>query len=267
MYPVRTLLLPIFLSLLAMPLFAGEKLVIAGTGDSQSVLRALAERFNQAHPDVEVVIPDSIGSGGGIKGLTKGRFKLARTARPVKTKEQTGTLLEHLFALSPIVFVASTELNGTANLTRQQITDIYSGKLDNWQTLRGPDATLLPVDREPGDSSRSVIEKQIAEFKQLNAVAKIFYNTPEAVAAITSHQNTFGYLPLAMTKGHNLQHFSFEGVAPTPENIRSGSYPFVTRFYLVSDGEPQGVAAQFIDYLKSPDAVSILQTHGLLPSE
>jgi phosphate transport system substrate-binding protein len=248
------------------PVFAKDRLVIAGTGDSQTILRMLAQEYNQSQADVEVVIPDSIGSGGGVRGLAKGRFPLARTARPVKEKEQTGNLKEHLFALSPVVFVSSSALNESGSLQSQQVLDIYSGKINQWDEIGGQSEPIYAVDREPGDSSRSVIEKNLAGFKELNSVAKVFFSTPEATAAIAQHDNTLGYLPMSIALVQGLNIFAIDGVTPDAQSVNAGTYPFVTRFYLVSDGEPVGNAKRFIDYLKSPEAIAILNENGLIPA-
>lgn len=265
MYLRRSLLIVLSLCVV-LPAYAKDRLVIAGTGDSQTILRVLAQEYNQSQTDVEVVIPDSIGSGGGIRGLAKGRFTLARTARPVKDKEQTGSLQEHLFALSPVVFVTSTALNESGSLSSQQILDIYSGKISQWDEVGGQNAPIYAVDREPGDSSRSVIEKKLPGFKELNSVAKVFFSTPEATEAIAQHDNTLGYLPMSIAMAQELNIFTINGIAPDVQSVNAGTYPYVTRFYLVSDGEPTGHEKRFIDYLKSSEARTILNENGLIPT-
>ncbi|MDB4470643.1 substrate-binding domain-containing protein, partial [Deltaproteobacteria bacterium] len=67
---------------------AQEQLVIDGTGDSQQLLRQLAQAYEAANPDSKIIVPDSSGSSGGVKALLKGKTDLARIARPLKAKEK-----------------------------------------------------------------------------------------------------------------------------------------------------------------------------------
>ena len=77
-YPVLVLTLAVLAGLFGLrpsaSMAAGEAvLTIPGTGDSQDVLRLLAERFQRDNPDVTVEIPDSVGSTGGIRLVQIGR--------------------------------------------------------------------------------------------------------------------------------------------------------------------------------------------------
>ena len=79
------------------------RLVIPGTGDSQSVLLLLAQRFEELHPGTTVIIPDSIGSGGGIRAVAEGTAVIARIARTLNEREREYGLTYRVFATSPAV--------------------------------------------------------------------------------------------------------------------------------------------------------------------
>ena len=134
----------------------GESLTIAGTGDSQELLRALAEKFEENHPQVDVIVPDSVGSSGGIREVLDGKSQLARIARPLTEKEISLDFHEVVFARSPVVFVVHPSVTAVDNLSYAQVIAIYSGEIQNWQQLGGEDKTLYVVNREGGDSSRVV---------------------------------------------------------------------------------------------------------------
>lgn len=246
---------------------AEQPLVIAGTGDSQSLLRLIAERFMAQHPGYPIDIPDSIGSGGGIRGVLKERFEMARTARPLKPDEQDGTLVEYPFALSPIVFCAEPSVSGVKDLSSAQVIGIFTGAITRWDRVGGPPAPIYPVDREAGDSSRTIIEQRMAGFKAARSIAKIFYTTPETVEAIAEHHYTLGFLPLGLAKSHGLAIFSIDGVSPDRDSVGNGRYPYVTVFYLVCRGRPSKSARMFIDYLYRKDGVDIIEQQGLIPVE
>ncbi len=253
-----------FLSLLLISMaIHAETLVIAGTGDSQNLLRKLASEFEKQHPGITIEVPDTIGSKGGIRAVASGQVKLARTARAVKPSEPKG-LVEYRFAISPLVLVAHPTAEGVSDITSAQILNIYSGRIDNWNKLGGPRNRLYAVDRELGDSSRSVLEKKLSGFKTVESIAKIFYSTPDTVDALSQHEFTFGYLPMSEAVNTHLKILTVDGVEPSKENIKSGSYSYSMSFYLVTKGEAIGLPKKFIDFTHSEPAKKIISDFGLV---
>jgi len=244
---------------------ASDRLEIAGTGDSQSLLRMLAQQFMQSRPGLTIEIPDSIGSGGGIKGLLANQYELVRTARPLKAKEQDGTLVEYPFAISPVVFAVHPSVTGIDNLTTTQIIGIYSGAITSWDQLGGPTSPIYPVDREPGDSSRVILESHMPGFREMKSVAKIFYTTPETAAAVSQHKYTIGFLPHGLALDAQLQVASIDGFAPEVEDIKNGSYPYVCTYFLVARKSASSLATEFINFIYSPDARALMTKRGLIP--
>lgn len=244
---------------------SGDTVVIAGTGDSQSLLRLLADSFMEQYPQHTIEVPDSVGSGGGIKQLLHNKCTLARTARHIKEKEQDGTLVEQAFALSPVALVTHPSVTGVTELSSTQITDIFSGKIDRWSQVGGPDQPVYPVDREPGDSSRSILEQQLQGFKSLKSIAKIFYSTPETAEAITRNRNTIGYLPLPIALQRKLNILAIDGIHPSQQTIEDRTYPYFSTFFLISRKNltSQG-ARQFIEFISTPTAQALIEKNGLI---
>jgi len=241
-----------------------ENLVIAGTGDSQSVLRKLAVLFEEQNQGITVEVPDSIGSGGGIKAISRHEVGLARTARPLKKKERSEDLTEIMFARSPVVFVASPG-SVVNNVSTQQVLDIFSGKIKNWKELGGPDHKLYPVDREQGDSSRKILSKHVPGFKEIQSVGKVFYTTPETAEAIGLHEFTFGFVPLSIALEHNLHILSLDGQVATTENVKSGTYTLLTPFFLILSKQSGPLARRFVDFVFTPDARELMVNNGVYP--
>ncbi len=237
---------------------AQSSLTVAGTGDSQVLLRLLGQQFETVHPGLTIKVPDSIGSGGGLKAILRGKADLARTARPLEEKEKPG-LVEILFAKSPIVFVVHTTVTGITHLTMEQIQGIYAGKYRNWQELGGPDHKIYVVDREADDSSRRLITQTFPAFSPLDSVVTIAYSTPETVNLLAKNLFTIGYLPLSVAQHDHLTILALDGVIPT-----APSYPLVTPFYLVSKVPPTDLAKQFIEFVWSPPAQQIMKETGVL---
>ena len=248
--------------------FASETVKVCGTGDSQKVLRLVADAFMEENPGIKVEVPDSIGSSGGIRATADGSCDIGRVARPIKGKETALQLHYELFAYSPVVFAANRNRRDVAGLTTDEIIAVFSGRTTEWEQLGGsPPGKIYVAHREPGDSCRSVIEKNIAQFTKMEIAAEqIIFSTPELVATLEAHVNTIGYLPLAMTPGTGLHVLALNGVVPSDDNVRNGSYPLAVPLGIVWKDGLSPAAKAFKDYLFTTKAQHILNVNGTVPA-
>lgn len=241
-----------------------KQLVIPGTGDSQALLRKLAALYSK-NRSVSVEIPESIGSGGGIRSVITGKSELARVARPLTDKESAYGLKYRVFAQAPIVFAVSPGVVGTRNLSFEQILGIYSGKIQQWEELGGG-GKIYVMNREDGDSSRTALENLIPGFKEIAAPAGgMVYSTPDAVQTLIDSPNTIGYLPMPVTVGTELNILQIQNVAPTAANVRGKKYQLVVPFAVVWKDTLSPPAQNFLDFLSSPAARKLMLENGTVP--
>ena len=245
---------------------AQEKIVIAGTGDSQELLRILAMAFEQANPGTKVEIPDAIGTSGGVKATAEDKCDIGRTARPIKDTEKAYNLNYQVFACSPVVFAVNPSVKGITNLTFEQIVGIFSGKITFWSELGGQKEKIYIAQREEGDSCRGVLEGGIPGWKEIKQFSgEVIFSTPEEVSTIARYENTIGYIPLSMVKGTRLIVLKVAGAYPSPEDVKNGSYKLVVPFGLVWKGQLKGLAKNFVDFIFSPEGQRIITENGALP--
>jgi len=246
---------------------AAEKITVCGTGDSQALLRLLAAAFEKDNPGIAVEVPNSIGSSGGIKATFKGKCDLGRIARPLKKKEKRYELSWLFFARSPVVFFANRSLTNIPSLTSEQIVNIYSGKTILWQDVGNLTGRIFVAGRECGDSSRSIIEKNLTGFKEIqDYTGKTLYTTPETVETVLQNDNTIGYSSLSALLGRENAHiFHIDNIAPDHSSVTEETYDLTTPFSLVWRKDVSEQALQFIDFLDSPEAVNIIIKNGAFP--
>ena len=246
---------------------SSKVLVIPGTGDSQVLLQSLAQLFTRNRPGITVEIPESIGSGGGIRAVMKGKNEIARVARPITEKESSHGLTSRIFAQSPIVIAVSPGMVGVTNLSFAQIVDIYAGKIQQWDSLGGG-GKIYVMHREPGDSSRTQLEGIIPGFKEISAPAgAVVYSTPEAVHTLLTTPNTIGYLPLSAVTGTTIKVLSVQDIPPSPANVRQKKYQLVVPLALVWKDTLSPLAQDFLDFLSSPAARKLMLENGAIPVE
>jgi phosphate transport system substrate-binding protein len=247
--------------------FAGEKISVPGTGDSQELLRELASAFEQKLSSVgKVEVPESVGSTGGIKALLADRATLARTARALHESEVQQGLKSVQFAVSPVVFTVHPSVTGIDNLNSRDIVDIYAGRIVDWREVGARRNRIYAVSREPGDSSLQVIKKKLEGFDDITAPsAKVIFNTPDTVRTLINHRFTLGYVPLSAIKDSDLKVMKLDNVYPSAESVLDGSYPLVVPYYIAYRDEPMGLAKAFIDFIFSDEGRKIIENSGAIP--
>lgn len=251
----------------AAPCRAHETITICGTGDSQHLLRVLGHFFEESHHDTTIHVPDSVGSSGGIRLTAEGQCELGRTARPLKEKEKKYNLQYTLFASSPVVFIVHENVP-VSDMTSEQATAVLSGKIHNWRQLGGDDMNILIANREAGDSSRTALEKNIPALKDIsNWAGETIFSTQETIDTVSRYKGTVSFAPLAMANAPKVRILTYNGVAPTPENVQAGLYPLTVPLGLVWREELSGSSKAFVEFIKTPQAKKILLQNGAIPAE
>ena len=238
-----------------------EVLVIPGTGDSQAVLRGLAEAFMRANPGARVEVPDSVGSSGGRKAVLDGKATLGRVANSSTEKEAAGGLAYLEFARTPVVFAVHPGVEGVVDITPEQALGVYSGTIRDWSGLGGRPGKIYPLAREEGDSSWQIVREKLPGFKDVAAPAgKVFYTTPETVRALEEHAGTIAFGPLAMFTDRKARVLSLEGIPPL-----GSDYPLFTRLGLIWKGKPGPLAQRFLDFVRGPQGAAVIRRNSCVP--
>lgn len=242
---------------------AAEELRIVGTGDGLQLLRDVAARFNEGAAGTEVVVPDSIGSGGGIAAVTAGDERIARVARVLKPSEQAVGLQYVPFARIPSVFFVHPSA-GVRSLTSGQLRAIFEGKSRSWADVGGNDVKIRVVRREDGDSTLQVLRASMPGWKDLTFTdrSKLAVTTQDAVDTVRTVQGAIGFAPYTEALGDELTVLAVDGLLPTDPGYPSAvELAFVFR----SEALPP-TARSFIDFARSATARTLMRAEGAFPS-
>ena len=231
------------------------------------VVRILGSAFEKANPGVLIVVPDSVGSDGGIKAAVAGECDFGRVARPLTAQEKKLKLTYRVVSFASVVFLVdpATEVE---NLSSKQIVDIFSGKVAAWTEIGGKGGKIAVVNREAKDSSRGLLNTHVDGFKAIgNPVGATAVKASEAVELLKKTPGAVGYLPAAMAKGSNLKVVKYNGVAPTAESVAQGFYKIAIPFGLVWKGELKPAAKRFFQFIKSDEGKKIIKGYGTVPAD
>jgi len=245
-----------------------ETLEIPGTGACEVLLRALAEAFNVNRTD-RVMVPPSIGSSGGIRAVIGDQAIMARVAQPLKDQEKAHGLRYLVFSRDLVIFAGGARVM-VKNLTQAQLLDIYAGKITDWRELGGGPAPIRVLARQPGDSSLLVIQEHLPEFRNITFPqgVKMPHTDPKMLQLVEKYKYSIAWLTFSALKGTQatIHPLALDGIAPTPENARSGKYQLICDYALVfKETRLNNLARSFIDFIFSKPAQQLMKQYGVIP--
>ncbi len=245
-------------------------IAIGGSDAVYPLMKALTTEFVKTHPRTEFRYAPESETLGGLTGLGDGSLTIALASREVTAEEQAKYKIRpYSLAKDGLAFAVSAPIELTA-LTKQQIMDIYSGKVTNWKEVGGPDATIVAFTRPAKTSPTQLLGKALwgSDFTMAPTVTEMF--TPKNMSdALPNTPNAIGYISMAdvLYLKLPLKMISIDGVAPTADNLTSGKYLLFRPFLVVAKEEPDASVKEFINFVQSEAGVKIIQAMGYVPGK
>ena len=164
-------------------------------------------------------------------------------------------------ALDGVAVVVNPE-NTVADLTVEQIAQIFSGEITNWSELGGADAEIAVFGRESGSGTRSAFE-EIVGVEDACAYTNEYSSTGDMVGAVAGNPNAIGYASLSAVD-ESVVAVKVNGVAPSEATVKDGTYEIQRPFVMVTkEGAELSEAAQaFLDYAMSADVAEYIAAAG-----
>ena len=231
-----------------------------GSTSMEKVIGALGESFMELNPGVTFTY-NPTGSGSGITAVQEGRCDIGLSSRSLKDEEKAEGLTETVLAYDGIAVIVHPD-NPVADLSLETIAKIYTGEITNWKDVGGEDAEIVVIGREAGSGTRDGFES-ITGTKDACKYRQELTSTGDVITAVSQNPAAIGYASLASVKD-TVKAVTVDGVAPTEETVKDGTYTVQRPFVLVTkDGVALSETAQaFFDYATSADAAPIIAAAG-----
>ena len=234
-----------------------------GSTSMEKVIGALSEQFMTDNSGVSVTY-DATGSGAGIEAASNGSADIGLSSRALKDEEKASGLVGTTVALDGIAVIVNPA-NKVADLTVEQIAQIFTGEITDWSQLGGEAGTISCIGREAGSGTRDGFES-ITKTKDACKMDQELTSTGAVIEAVAGNPNAIGYASLSSVKD-SVKALSIGGVTPTEASVKDGSYAVQRPFILVTktDGELSETAQAFFDFATSADANEIISAAGAVP--
>ena len=235
--------------------------VTNGSTSMESVMGSLIEAFKEVQPDVQVQYTGS-GSGAGITSAQDGTADIGLASRDLKDDE-TG-VKQITVAKDGIAIIVNPE-NPVADLSIEQIAQIFTGEITNWSDLGGNDGQIVPIGREAGSGTRDGFES-ITGTEDACVYQNELTSTGEVIANVASNPNAIGYASLSAVDD-TVKALTVGGVAPSEDTVLDGTYAIQRNFnFILSDSTELSDAAQaFVDWATSTEASDLIAGAGAVP--
>lgn len=234
----------------------GEKLsgtiTAVGSTAMQPLAEEAADKFMGKHPDVQITVQGG-GSGTGLSQVSQGACDIGNSDIFAEEKEgiDAAQLVDHKVIVQAFAVVANPGV-GVESLTKQQIQDIFTGKVTNWKQVGGNDQKVFLVNRAKGSGTRATFKKSVMDGTE-EAKGDVEQDSSGTVHQIISETaGAVSYLAIAYLDD-KVQAIKIDGAAPTEEDIASGKYPFWSYGHMYTKGEPRPVVKAFIDFVLSDE--------------
>jgi phosphate transport system substrate-binding protein len=265
---MRPLKIVLCFALLVARLALAEPIRVGGTGSASPLMQELGLAYARLHPGstIQVMMPPP-GTGGGVSMLIAGKLDVALAGRKLKPEEQSQVGAVFPYARTPLVFAGRGQRK--SGFTRDQISDLYSGRLSHWDDV----VAIRLLMRSPYESDTlqlRALSPAVSEALQL-AFARpgMTYaeNDIDAIDLLARIPGSFGTTTLGLLRkvAPWLQIYPVDGVMPTLATLADGSYPLSKSIYIVAGRHPSEATRRFIEFLRTPQALEVLRRGDYLP--
>ena len=259
------LLLSLDVGAQTLDVFKGEKgeIKISGGTAHIPVMKEAAQRIMTLNPNIRISIAAG-GSGVGIKQVGEGLVDIGNTGRTPTSEEVSKYGLKMFQWAIDGVAVIVHKTNPVKNLKKSDLVRIFSGEISNWKLLGGADKPISIYTRDEASGTREVFSEKALDKGSITPKAKVVVSNGAMKSAIATDPNSIGYTSVGHVD-NTVVSVILDGVAPTIDTVKNGSYKISRGLYSNTKGDPKGLTKKFIDYLYTPDGQKIIAEEGFIP--
>lgn len=241
---------------------------------------AWAEQYQIEHPEIRISVTGG-GSGTGLAALLNGTVGIANASRKISADELTQAEakgikpVEHIIARDAIAVIVNPE-NPVSQLTLQQISDIYSGKIVNWKEVGGDDRPIVRLSRETNSGTHvyfleTVLRLGDKKNKTLFSMNTLLLPSSEGIInELRSNPNAIGYdglgyVPKDLKMIAIAKQAGQPYVLPSIATVNDKSYAIARDLYMYTSGEAKGAEKDYLDWIVSAEAQAIVAKLGFVP--
>jgi phosphate transport system substrate-binding protein len=255
---------------------ASASLTIKGSDTLVQLAQAWAQGFMKTHPEISVTVTGG-GSNTGIAALLNKGTDIANASRPMKPEEfdkakANGIDVKEVVVARDALSIVVNPKNPVAELTMQQLADIYSGKITNWREVGGPDTNIVASGRDSSSGTYVFFQEHVLHKGPYGRGVLSQISNSQIASSVAEDVGGVGYIGLGYID-ESLKDLKIKandsapGVAGNLENVKNGTYPLARPLFEYFVGEPKGAAEVWKDWILGPEGQKLVENLGFITAK
>lgn len=257
-------------------------ITVKGSDTMVNLSQKWAEDYMKKNPGISIQITGG-GSGTGVASLLNGTTNIANSSRELKENEieqasQRGiTPKVYEVALDGIALIVHPD-NPVNTLTLQQISDIYTGKVNNWKEVGGDNLSITLYGRENSSGTYEFFREHVLGNDDYATNTQVLQGTSALGEAVARDNKGIGYggvgyfaartdIKIIGVKENNDAGVIFpssDGIV-NYEDIWNGRYSISRYLYCFTDGNPKPEVQDFLDFIISDEGQELVKQMEYIP--
>lgn len=244
-------------------------ITVTGASTAYAPLEILARAFEKKKGGVRVTMLPDNQTAGGIMGARERLVDIGSVTRAPTNDEIAGVLRYSEFARDGLFVATHPGVTNVTNLTTENLRAIYSGSIQNWKQLGGPDASIVVLDRPEDESAKTLLRQYVlGKDLAISPKAIVFQKEGDLITAMKETPFSIGALSLAYAISNNLSvnRIAVDGIVPSVDEIRAGRYKMVRSLGIVWIDDASPLAKEYKDFVLGNEGAKLLVEKGYAPS-
>jgi phosphate transport system substrate-binding protein len=247
-----------------------ERLVIKGSDTlGAKLVPQLAESFKAQHPGTTFDIAAE-GSTTGIAAIIDGTAEIGMSSRRAKSSEvgaaaAKGRNMKPTIVAYDGIAVIVNSANPVKSLTKKQVEQIFTGDVADWSAVGGSGGKISIYTRNTSSGTYSEFKELAMKKRDYAKSSQKMAGNEQIAAEVGKNPSGVGYVGMAYTKASGVKVISIDGATPSVKSVQDHSYPYWRPTFYYTNGEPGGLAKQFVDFTLSSGGQNIVSRVGFVP--
>jgi phosphate transport system substrate-binding protein len=247
-----------------------DRLVIKGSDTlGAKLVPQLAEQFKAQHPGTTFDIAAE-GSTTGIAAIIDGTAEIGMSSRRAKTSEvaaaaSKGKSMKATIVAFDGIAVIVNSANPIKALTKKQVEQIFTGDVSDWSAVGGKGGKISIYTRNTSSGTYSEFKELAMKKRDYAGGSQKMAGNEQIAAEVGKNPNGVGYVGMAYTKASGVKALPIDGAVPAVKSVQAHSYPYWRPTFYYTNGEPSGLAKQFVDFTVGPGGQRIVAQVGFVP--
>jgi len=243
----------------------------AGSTALQPLAEQAGKKFTEKNANATINVQGG-GSGTGLKLVSEGTAEIGNSDILAESKLDAATakeLVDHKVCVIGFAMVVNNDVT-VDSLTKQQVQDIFTGKVTNWKEVGGNDLPIQVINRAKSSGTRTTfIDTVMNKTAEKDGLGTMQDSNGNVRTSLKNTKGAISYLALSYLDEavrKEVKVLKIDNVEANKENITTGKYGFWSYEHMYTKGEAKGVAKAFIDYMISDENKVLIEKLGYIPA-